>query len=244
MVVSGRGNGDAEQILIIVHRFDYGTEEQQKLRVLIGRGAGRKQVLAAVRGNRPVVVLAAAVDACKGFLVEQTDKAVLCGYFLHDFHCKLIVVCGDIGGGMNRRQLVLGRSHLVMLGLRQDPQFPELIVELFHISGHTGLDDAEVMVIHFLSLGRLCAEQGAARKAKVGAPFIHFLCDKEVFLLRPHRAGHSLYGVVAEQAQDAESLFIQRLHRAKKRRLLIQCVPAVGAECRRDAERPAFDERI
>ncbi len=128
VIVTGSSHRNPKQILIIVHRFHYSTEEQQELSVLIRCGAGRKQILSAICHNRPVVMFAAAVYTCKRLFVKQTDKAVLCSYFLHDFHRKLIVVRGNIGGGMDRRQLMLGRGDLVMLSFCQNPQFPEFIV--------------------------------------------------------------------------------------------------------------------
>ena len=63
-----------------------GGEEEQELRVVFGRAAGVEQILSAVRAQRPVVVLAAAVDALKGFFVQQTDHAVPCCGLLHYFH--------------------------------------------------------------------------------------------------------------------------------------------------------------
>ena len=73
VVVAGGGDGDAEQILIIVNRLNDGAQEQQELRVLIGSVARLEKVYAGVGGNGPVVVLAAAVDAGKGLFMQQAD---------------------------------------------------------------------------------------------------------------------------------------------------------------------------
>ena len=77
VVVAGRRDRDAEQILILVNRLDNGGQEQQELCVLARILARLKQVLACVGGNRPVVVLAGAVDALERLLVQQAGKAVL-----------------------------------------------------------------------------------------------------------------------------------------------------------------------
>ena len=166
-------------------------------------------------------MLAAAVDPGERFLMQQAYQAVFCSYLLHDFHGQLVVVGRHIGGSINRGKFMLRGSHLVMLCLGQDAQFPEFPVELFHVSGHSGLDDAEVVIIHFLPLGRFCPEQCPSGKAKIRALIVHFLRDQEVFLLRSHGGADTFYRIVAEEPQDAQSLFVQSLHGTKEGCLLI-----------------------
>jgi hypothetical protein len=55
------------------------AQKHQELRVVVRRIAGVEQVLAAVGGHRPVVVLAAAVDAGERLFVQQAGQAVLFG---------------------------------------------------------------------------------------------------------------------------------------------------------------------
>ena len=86
----------AEHILIIVHRLDDRTKHQQKLCILVWCFARLKQIYAGVRGNRPVVVLAAAVYTCKGLFVEQAHHIVLSCELFHKLHGYLIMVGGDI----------------------------------------------------------------------------------------------------------------------------------------------------
>ena len=66
----------AQQVLIFVHSLDNRSQEQQELRVFARRPAGLEQVFARVRGKRPVVVLARAVDALERLFVQQADKAM------------------------------------------------------------------------------------------------------------------------------------------------------------------------
>ena len=98
VVVARSCNGDAQEILIFIHRFDYRAEEKQELRVFMGRIARLKQVHARVGAKRPVVVLAASVYAVKRLFMQQAHKAMLFRELLHDFHRELIVVGCDVGG--------------------------------------------------------------------------------------------------------------------------------------------------
>ena len=124
VVVSGRCNRGPQQPLIVVHRLDHCRQEQQELGVFMGRLAGREQVHARVGGEGPVVVLAAAVDPGKGLFVEQAHHAMPGRYPLHDLHGQLVLVRGQIGGGVNGGKLMLGGRYLVVLRLGQDPQLP------------------------------------------------------------------------------------------------------------------------
>ncbi len=94
--------------------------------------AGLEQIVAGVGGERPVVVLAGAVDAREGLFMQQADQAVACGNLLHHLHDELVVVGGDVGGREDRRQLMLGRGDLVVLGLGEDAELPELFVQILH----------------------------------------------------------------------------------------------------------------
>ena len=69
-------------------------------------------------------MLAAAVDPGKGLFVEQAHHAMPGRYPLHDLHGQLVLVRGQIGGGVNGGKLMLGGRYLVVLRLGQDPQLP------------------------------------------------------------------------------------------------------------------------
>ena len=84
-------------------------------------------------------MLAASVDAFKGFLVQQAYKSVLIRYFFHNLHGHLVVVYRHICRVKDRSQLMLCRSHLVVLGLCRDSQLPEGFVQVMHIGGDAGL---------------------------------------------------------------------------------------------------------
>ncbi len=70
VVIACRGDGDAQDFLILVHRCNNCQQENQELQVFRRRPAGVEQVLACIRADGPVVVLAGAVDPLEGLLVQ------------------------------------------------------------------------------------------------------------------------------------------------------------------------------
>ena len=62
-------------------------------------------------------MLAGAVDAGKGFFVEQAYQTVALGHGLHQLHSQLVVVAGGIGIGIHRSQLMLSRAYHGSVGL-------------------------------------------------------------------------------------------------------------------------------
>ena len=73
-------------------------------------------------------MLTGTVDASEWLLMKQALEAVLSSCSLHDLHCELVVVGRDVGGGEHRRHLVLARCYLVVLGLGEDAELPQLLV--------------------------------------------------------------------------------------------------------------------
>ena len=208
VIVSSCCHGNAEQILIVVHCLDHSAQKQQELGIFIGRFPRRQKVDPLIRRHRPVIMLAASVYSGKRLLVEKAYQTVLCRHLLHHFHGQLVMVRCDIGGGVNGRQLMLGRSHLVMLCFRQDPQLPELLIQILHICGHPWLDHSKIMIVHFLSLGRLRSKKSPSREPQVLSLLIHFPCNKKIFLLRPHGCADIFYIVISKQTENAQGLLI------------------------------------
>ena len=244
VIVAGGGYRQPQQILIVVYGLDGTAQEQQELSVLIGGVAGLEEVHAGVGGQRPVVVLAAAVDACKGLFSQQAHQTVAGGHLLHDLHGQLVVVSGHVGNREDGGQLMLGGSYLVVLRLGQDAQLPEFLVQVLHVGFHPGLDDAEIVVVQLLALGRLGTEQGPAAEHQVLPFFIHVLVHQEVFLLGTHAGADALNVLVAEELQNPEGLLVQGLHGPQQGGLFVQSLAAIGAESRGDAEGVALDEGV
>ena len=189
-------------------------------------------------------MLAAAVDAGERLLVQQADKPVTGGDFLHQLHRELIVVGGDVRGRIDGGQLVLRGCGLVVLGLGEDAQLPQFLVQLGHKRLDARLDGAEVMILQFLPLRRLRAEQGAAGIDEVLAALIELFVYEKILLFGADGRIHALGVVPPEQAEDAERLLVERLHRAQQRRLFVQRLAAVGAEGGGNVQRFVLDEGI
>ena len=79
---------------------------------------------------------------------------------------------------------MLSGSNFVMLCLSEDSELPKFLVQVVHELLNLRLDNAEVMVVHLLSLGSLGTEERSSRVLDVRTLVVHFLCDEEVFLLR------------------------------------------------------------
>ena len=100
------------------------------------------------------------------------------------------------------------------------------------------------MVIHFLSLGWLCAKQGSSGIDQILSLFVQLLRNQEIFLLRADRGTDALHIFVTEKLQNPHSLPVQCFHRAKQRGLLIQSLTAIRAKCRGDAQGLALNKRV
>ena len=85
-----------------------------------------------------------------------------------------------------------------MLGLCQDTQFPEFLIQIFHKSGNSRFDHTEVMIIQFLSLRRHCTKQGSSGIYQVRSLIKQFLVDQEVFLFRPNTGTYIFYILAKE----------------------------------------------
>ena len=71
--------------------------EDEELHVGVRRVAGVQEVALAGAAQRPVDVLARAVDAGEGLLVQQAGHAVLLRHAAERDHDELLVVGGDVG---------------------------------------------------------------------------------------------------------------------------------------------------
>ena len=243
VVVAGARRRHAQKLLILVDRLNNAGEEYEEAQVLHGVLARIEQV-AATGGDGPIVVLARPVDGLEGLLVLQAHQAVVAGQQLHLLHGEQVLVHRAVRLGEDGRQLVLGRGHLVVLGLRGNAERPQLVVELLHELVHCGTDGAEVMLLQFLALYRRIAEQRAAREHDVEALLVVLLGDEEVLLLGAEGRGHAVGRIVAEQVEHAAALGLDGFHGAQKRRLLVERLAGVAAEGRGDAEHLVLDEGV
>ena len=167
VVISGGCYGGTQELLVFIHTFNKGGQEDQELGILAGSLSGAEEVFAGVCRQRPVVVLTGTVYTLEGLFVEQADQVVLCGTLFHNLHGKLVCIAGTVGIGVDGRQFMLTGGGLVMLCLRQNAQPPKLLIQVLHKVGNPGTDRAEIVIVQLLTLGRQCTEEGAAGKPKV-----------------------------------------------------------------------------
>ena len=173
-------------------------------------------------------MLTAAINASKGFLVQQAYQSVTQGDALHKFHCQLIMIRSYVSSSKNRCQLMLGRSNFVMLRFSKHAQLPQLLIQLAR------LDDAKIMVFHLLPFRNLGSEQCAPRIYQILTLLPHLLIDEEIFLLRPD-SSHNFLGRLPEQRQYTSGSLVDTAHRAQQRRFFIQYFAGIGAKRSRDA---------
>ena len=83
----------------------------------------------------------------------------------------------------DRGDFVLARRHFVVPRLDRNAELEQLALGFEHEGQHALGNGAEVMILEFLALGRLGAEQGAAGGEQVGPGEVEVAVDQEVFLL-------------------------------------------------------------
>ena len=243
VVVSGCRDGDSQEIRVLVHRRDDRDQEGQEAEVLARMFAGIHQVHAGVGLDGPVVVLSGTVDPLEGLLVKEACEAVTVRHLLHHLHGQLVVIRRHVRSLIDRRQLVLRRRDLVVLGLGRDPQLPELRIQVVHEGGDLRLQHAEIVILHLLPLRRVRSEKRSAAEQQVLSLKEKLLVDQEVLLLGADGRGDPGHVLLAHQLQKLHGLCAQRLHGAEQRRLLIQCLSAVRQESCGNVQRTVLDER-
>ena len=87
----------------------------------------------------------------------------------------------------DRGELELARGHLVVTRLDRDAELAQLVLGIHHEGENALGDRAEVVLVELLALGRLGAEERAARRVEVGTLEEVLLVDQEVLLLGADR---------------------------------------------------------
>ena len=202
----------------------------------MGRNARVQQIHSGICSQRPVVVLTGTIHTGKRLLVEQAFHSVLGSDALQCLHNDLIVVNLHIDFRIDRCQLMLCRSCLVMLCLGRNTQFPQFLIYVLHVCRYFLPDGSQIMVIHLLALRRHSAEKRASRKGQVLSLHKILITHQKIFLLRSHGGGNFLGRCITEKADQAQCLFINSLHRTQQRGFLIKGFPCIGTERCRNTE--------
>ena len=148
------------------------------------RVARIEQVALRRAAERPVDVLARAVDAGEWLFVRQAGHAVFLGHPLERDHHQLLMIGRQVGRLEDRRDFVLRRGHFVVPRLDRNAELEQLALGFQHEGQHALRNGAEVMIFELLALRRLGAEQRATGGEQVGPSKVEVPIDQEVFLLR------------------------------------------------------------
>ena len=188
-------------------------------------------------------MLAASVDAFKWLFMEKAGEMMGIRDLLHHLHGELVVVHSHVGSVKDRGQFVLCRSHFIVLGLDRNAQFPELFIEIVHIRGYLWFQYAKIVIFHLLTFRGRGAKKGAATEEQVFSLLIEIFIHKKILLLGSDSRIDFFDALITKKVKDFQRLSIERFHRTKKRRLFIQRLSTIGAECCWYIQRAIFDER-
>ena len=107
---------------------------------------------------------------------------------------------------------MLSWSNLVMLSLVRNTKLPKLCIEVLHKLSDSLTDNAEVVILHLLTLGRHCTKKCSSCKDKVLSLHGLIPVNKEVFLLRTNGYVDSLGCSIAKKSYDTKSLLVNCFH--------------------------------
>jgi hypothetical protein len=179
------------------------------------------------------------VYAGEGLFVSSAGHAVLLRYALEDGHGQVLVVGGDVGAFIDRRQFVLAGGHFVVARLDGHAQLVELALDLEHERQHALGDGAEVLVFHLLAFRRLGAEERTARADQIRPREEEVAVHEKVFLFAAGRGEDAVRILLAEHPQQPLRLRVEHLHRAQQGGFLVQRLARPRTEGRRNAQRGA-----
>ena len=95
-------------------------DEGDEAQVLLWRLAWGVQQHSRIGAQAPIVVLARAVDAVEGLLVQQHAESVVAGNLLHQRHEQHVMVDSQVALLEDRSQLKLVGSNLVVTRLHRN----------------------------------------------------------------------------------------------------------------------------
>ena len=221
-VIGSGAHRGAQEARMAVQGADDGAEEDEELGVLVRVVAGGEEVAHFGAADGVVQVLARAVDAVEGLLVQEAGHAVAAGRLAEHRHDELVMVAGEVAGLIGGGDLVLAGGDFVVAGLHRHAKAVKLAFHVGHEGKDAAGDDAVILVVEFLALGGMSAEDGAACDEQVGAGGDECAIDEEVFLLKAAVGADGHGGLNAEEAKDAGRLLVQGLVGAQDGGLLVE----------------------
>ncbi len=146
---------------------DHRRAEDEELRVVV-RVVARIEQVAHRAAQRPVDVLAGAVDAGERLFVQQAGHAVFRRHALQVMHDELLMIGRQVGVFIDRRDFELAGRDFVVPRLDRHAQLEQLVLGLEHEGQHPLGNRAEIVILELLPLRRLRAEQRAAGASRSG----------------------------------------------------------------------------
>ena len=176
---------------------------QQELHIFMRCFPRIQKVNAIICGNGPVIMFSGAVHTGKGLFMKQAMKAMLTSCLFQDLHYQLVLIHGHVCFCINGCQLMLCRSHFVMLCFCCNTKLPQLFVHILHKCCDSLTDGAEVMIIHFLTLGRHSSKKGTSCKDQVFSLQVFLFIYQEVFLLRSNGRSYLFRCSISKQTDQS-----------------------------------------
>ena len=115
------------------------------------------------------------------------------------------------------------------------------MLHLFHKGSHTGRDSTEIVVLQLLVLGTFMSHQRPFGETQVGTGGIECLVYQEIFLF-PTKVGVYLLHFGMEEVAYCRGCPVYRREGFQQWCLVVECLPGVGDEDRRDTEGVIDDE--
>ena len=185
-------------------------------------------------------MLARPVDPGKWLFVEKTCQAVSWSRFAQYFHGQHLVIGRQVAVFENRGNFILPGCDFVVAGLHRHAKHVQLGFAIGHISQYTLRNGSEVLVFHFLPLGRSGAKKRSARVEQVRPGKIKVLVNQKIFLLWPNGRENLLGCGVAKQLQNSQRVVGKNFHRLEQWGFLVQRFAGPTEENRGNDERGAI----
>ena len=103
---------------------------------------------------------------------------------------------------------MLCRCNFIMFCLCRNTEFPELFVQIMHVSCNTWLQSSEIMIFHFLSFRSRSTDQCTSAEDQVLSLIIKIFVYKEIFLFRTYGCVDVFDFCIAKKTKNLNSLFI------------------------------------
>ena len=181
-------------------------------------------------------MFARAVYTLEWFFCKKTYKTVSESCLSENVHNNLVVVGRFVGVRVYAGKLKLARRNFVVLCLCRYTEFPKLSVHIRHKLSDSFRSRAVVVVGKLLTFRRFCTENCSACFFKVKALVKDFLINKEIFLLCADCRLNIGYFIKSHCMEKSDSLFVESLGCAQKRRLIVESLACKCGECRRNIQ--------